>query len=245
LLKHRAGSYAPSFKAIDMRPLYLLCVLLCFSCSTVKRTPAPSVDLYSAAQEWPVKINDGWLSAKTISYGSYTTTSRRNGISSAANISFVKAAENAFNFNVKDSTEQILVQALNTPAVTFSGRSLPETLSKLPGSTALFYTLVNGIRHAPLVRWELILKKPHYLELNDNKPAGVLRSPNEDIGISAHNRFGIVNSYEKTCFEFREHGTPVAAVIPGAQPRVWVSKRITKEKEKILAAAIGALLLRE
>ena len=102
-----------------MRPLYLLYALLCFSCSTVKKTPAPSLDLYSAAQEWPVKINDGWLSAKTISYGSYATTSRRNGISSAANISFVKAAENAFNFNVKDSTEQILVQALNTPAVTF------------------------------------------------------------------------------------------------------------------------------
>ncbi|WP_298737155.1 hypothetical protein [uncultured Chitinophaga sp.] len=228
-----------------MRPLCLLCTLLCLSCSTMTRTPAASADLYSASQEWPVKINDGWLSAKTISYGSYITSSRRNGINSAANITFIKTSENAFNFNVKDSTEQILVQSLNTPAVAFSGRSLPETLAKLPGNTVLFYSLINGIRQAPLVRWELILKKPHYLELNENNPAGVLRSPNEDIGISAHNRFGIVNSYEKVCFEFREHGTPVAAVIPGAQPRVWVSKRITKEKEKILAAAIGALLLRE
>lgn len=230
---------------MNIRPLCLLYTLLCLSCSTVKNTSAPSVDLYSSAQEWPVKINDGWLSAKTISYGSYTTSSRRNGISPAANITFVKTTENAFNFNVKDSTEQILVQSLNTPAVTFSGRNLPETLTKLPGATPLFYTLVNGIQSAPLIRWELILKKPHYLELNENKAAGVLRSPNEDIGISAHNRLGIVNSYEKICFEFRDHGTPVAAVMPGAQPRVWVSKRITKEKEKILAAAIGALLLRE
>lgn len=228
-----------------MRSLCLLYALLCISCSTVKRTTTPSIDLYSSAQEWPVKINDGWLSAKTISYGKYTTSSRRNGISPATNITFVKTAENAFNFNVKDSSEQILVQSLNTPAVTFSGRSLPEALAKLPGSAPLFYTLVNGVQSAPLARWELILKKPHYLELNENKAAGVLRSPSEDIGISAHNRFGIVNSYERICFEFREHGTPVAAVIPGTQPRVWVSKRITKEKEKILAAAIGALLLRE
>lgn len=228
-----------------MRPLCLLYALLCLSCSTIKKTPAPSADLYTSAQEWVVKINDGWLSAKTISYGNYSTSSRRNGVTAAANITFVKAAENAFNFSVKDSTEQILVQSLNTPAVTFSGRSLPETLAKLPGSTPLFYALVNGIRSAPLVRWELILKKPHYLELNENKPAGVLRSPNENIDISAHNRFGIINSYEKICFELREHGVPIAAVMPGTQPRVWVSKRITKEKEKILAAAIGALLLGE
>lgn len=228
-----------------MRPLCLFAALLCCSCSTVKKTTAPSTDLYTSAQEWVVKINDGWLSAKTISYGNYATASRRNGIAAATNITFVKAAENAFNFTVKDSTEQILVQSLNTRMVTFSGRSLPSALTKLPPNTLLFYTLVNGIQSAPLVRWELMLKSPHYLELNENKPAGVLRSPNEDIGITAHNRFGIMNSYEKICFEFRDHGIPVAAVMPGAQPRVWVSKRITKDREKILAAAIGALLLRE
>jgi antitoxin (DNA-binding transcriptional repressor) of toxin-antitoxin stability system len=228
-----------------MRSLCLLAALVCFSCSTIKKTPVATADLYTSAQEWPVKVNDGWLSAKTISYGNYTTSSRRNGITPAANITFVKTAENAFNFTVKDSAEQILVQSLNARMITFSGRSLPASLAKLPASTQLFYVLVNGIQSAPLVRWELILKSPHYLELNENKPAGVLRSPGEEIGITAHNRFGIMNSYEKICFEFREHGTPVAAVVPGAQPRVWVSKRITKDKEKILAAAIGALLLRE
>ncbi len=228
-----------------MRSLCLIFSLLLCCCSTVKKTPATAYDLYTAAYEWTVKINDGWLSAKTVRYGSYTTASRRNGISATVNIAFVKTAENAFNFMVKDSTEQVLVQSLNTRLVTFSGRSLPSWLSNLPPNTPVFYTLVNGIQNAPLARWELLLKSPHYLELNDNKPAGVLRSPNEDIRITAHNRFGITNSYEKVCFEFQDHGTPVAAVIPGEQPRVWVSKRITKDREKILAAAIGALLLRE
>jgi hypothetical protein len=228
-----------------MRSLCLLFSLLLCCCSTVKRTPAATSDLYTTAQEWVVKINDGWLSAKTIRYGGYATTSRRNGIAATANISFVKSAENAFNFMVKDSAEQILVQSLNTRLVTFSGRSLPAWMANLPPNTPLFYTLVNGIQSAPLERWELLLKNPHYLELNDNKPAGMLRSPNEDIRITAHNRFGIMNSYEKVCFEFQDHGVPVAAVIPGAQPRVWVSKRITKDREKILASAIGALLLRE
>lgn len=228
-----------------MRPLCLITALLCLSCRTVKKAPAATTDLYTSAQEWTVKINDGWLSAKTISYGGYSTTSRRNGITPAANITFVKSAENAFNFAVKDSTEQILVQSLNTRMITFSGRSLPSSLAGLPANSPLFYTLVNGIQSAPLVRWELILKNPHYLELNENKPAGVLRSPGEEISITAHNRFGIMNSYEKICFEFRERGTPIAAVMPGARPRVWVSSRITKNKEKILAAAIGALLLRE
>lgn len=228
-----------------MRSLCLLAAIFLFSCSTIKKTPSTSNDLYVTGQDWTVTINDGWFSAKTVRYGSYSTSSRRNGIAAATNIAFVKAAENAFNFTVKDSVEQILVQSLNTRLITFSGRSLPTWLSTLPATTPVFYTVINGIQHAPLVRWEMILKTPHYLELNDNKPAGVLRSPNGDIRITAHNRFGIVNSYEKLCFEFQEQGVPIAAVMPGAQPKIWVSKRITKDKEKILAAAIGALLLRE
>jgi hypothetical protein len=220
-------------------------MLLFFGCSTIKKAPSASNDLYTSGQEWAVTINDGWFSAKTIRYGNYSTSSRRNGIAAATNITFVKAAENAFNFTVKDSTEQILVQSLNTRLITFSNRSLPDWLHTLPAATPLFYTVINGIQHAPLVRWEMILKAPHYLELNDNKPAGVLRSPNGDIRITAHNRFGTMNSYEKVCFEFQEQHVPVAAVIPGAEPKIWVSKRVTKDKEKILAAAIGALLLRE
>ncbi|KAA2244948.1 hypothetical protein F0L74_03020 [Chitinophaga agrisoli] len=222
--------------------LLLGCLLLCY-CSTVKKTAAPANDLYTSAQEWTVTTNDGWFSAKTIRYGAYTTADRKNGITPAVNIAF-KNVSNAFNFVVKDKAEQILVQTLNTPLISFSGRKLPDWLEKQAPNTPLFYSLINGIQSQPLVRWELVLKSPHYLELNANKPAGVLRSPAEDIRITAHNRFGVMNSYEKLCYEFQYRGVPVAAVMPGEQPRVWVSKTVTADKEKILAAAIGALLLR-
>ncbi len=223
--------------------LLLGCLLLC-QCSSVKKTAAPANDLYTSAQEWTVTINDGWFSAKTIQYGAYTTADRKNGIAAAVNIAFIKNASNAFNFLVKDKAEGILVQTLNTPLISFTGRKLPDWLEKQAPNTPLFYGLINGIQSEPLVRWELVLKSPHYLELNANKPAGLLRSPAEDIRITAHNRFGVMNSYEKVCYEFQYHGVPVAAVMPGAQPRVWVSKQVTASKEKILAAAIGALLLR-
>ncbi|GAA0530812.1 hypothetical protein [Chitinophaga japonensis] len=228
-----------------MRISLLLGGLLLYGCSMVKKTPAAAGnDLYTAAQEWKVQINDGWLSAKTIRYGNYTTSSRRNGMAAETNITFIKAAENPFNFYVKDSSEQILVQCLRTPRATFADRPLPAALAQEPTGARFFYALINGIQLHPLVRWELILKDPHYLELNDNKPAGILRSPEEDIRITAHNRMGIVNAYEKACYEFHYRGAPVAAVMPGAQPRVWVSNRITQDVEKILAAAIGALLMR-
>jgi len=48
--------------------------LLLAGCATVKRTVAPAAvhNLYTGPQEWPVKINDGWFTAKTISYGATT-----------------------------------------------------------------------------------------------------------------------------------------------------------------------------
>lgn len=116
-------------------------------------------DLYTNDQEWKVTIDDGWFSAKTFHYGAYSTSPRKNGVTAAANITF-KNIDNAFNFLVKDSSEQILVQALNTPRVTFSGRPLPAWLDKIPPTNPLFYMLVNGTQNNPLVRWELLLKKP-------------------------------------------------------------------------------------
>jgi len=229
---------------ITMRLSLLLgCLLLCH-CSTTQKPAATANNLYTGSQEWTTTVNDGWFSAKTIHYGAYTTSSRKNGIAGAVNVSFIKNAEQPFNFTVNDNNQQILVQTLSTPLISFTGRKLPDWLAKLPATTPVFYSVINGIQSQPLVRWELLLKNPHYLELNENKPVGVLRSPDQEIRITAHNRFGIMNSYEKVCYEFHYHGAPVAAVMPGQQPRVWVSKQVTGDQEKILAAAIGALLLR-
>jgi len=217
--------------------------VLCFASPVNTTTSAAAQDLYTDDQEWKVEISDGWFSAKTFHYGAYTTTARKNSVASATNITF-KNVDNPFNFLVKDSSEQILVQALSTPRVSFSGRALPDWLEKTPPTNPLFYILINGTQSNPLVRWELLLKNPHYLELNDNKPVGILRSPDTEIRVTAHNRFGIVNSYEKVCYEFHIKGNAVAAVMPGEQPRVWVSKRVKADTEKVLAAAIGALLFR-
>jgi hypothetical protein len=220
--------------------------MLCLGSTANHTAPAPGLaghELYTDDQEWKVTIDDGWFSAKTLRYGAYSTSPRKNGVTPAANLAF-KNIDNAFNFLVKDSSEQILVQALNTPRVTFSGRSLPAWLDKTPPTNPLFYMLINGTQSNPLVRWELLLKNPHFLELNDNKPVGILRSPGTDIRITAHNRFGIANSYEKLCYEFHYKGNAIAAVMPGPQPRVWVSKKVSGDMQKVLAAAIGALLFR-
>ncbi|MEZ2441661.1 hypothetical protein AB6805_08055 [Chitinophaga sp. RCC_12] len=212
--------------------------LLLWSCSTTKPTAVKS-SLYTSDQEWAVKVKDGWLSAKTISFGLYSTTSRKNGVAEAT---FVKDPKNAFNFYLNGNEEHLLIQTMNTTAIVFSNRDLPAYLSSLPGATDLRYTLINGTRNEPLKRWEMIIKSPHYLELNENKPAGVLRSTDTDIRITAHNRFGKVNSYESVCYEFQYRGQPIAAVIPGEKPRVWMSRDAPPELSKTLAAAIAAFL---
>ncbi|SKA15427.1 hypothetical protein SAMN04488128_1021152 [Chitinophaga eiseniae] len=219
--------------------------LFLLSCTTAKQsTTSPTVNnLYSQAQEWPVKVNDGWLTAKTISFGLYSTSSRKNGVAETMG-SFIKDPKTPFNFYVNGNDEHILVQTMNTTRIAFSNRDLPAVLKDLDGSAALSYTLINGTKNEPLKRWEMILKSPGYLELNNNKPTGILRCADTDIRITAHNRYGKVNSYEKVCYEFQYRGQPVAAVIAGDKPRVWVSKDAPAETIKTLAAAIGALLLR-
>lgn len=221
-------------------------ILFLLSCTATKQ-PANNTNsgnnLYSQAQEWPVKVNDGWLTAKTISYGLYTTSSRKNGVAETMG-SFIKDPKNPFSFYVSGNDERILVQTMNTNRIAFSNRDLPAVLKDLDGSAPLSYTLINGTKNEPLKRWEMILKSPGYLELNNNKQAGILRCADTDIRITAHNRFGKVNSYEKVCYEFQYRGQPVAAVIAGDKPRVWVSKDAPAETTKTLAAAIGALLLR-
>lgn len=219
--------------------------LLLAGCATVKRTVAPAAvhNLYTGPQEWPVKINDGWFTAKTISYGAYTTSSRKNGLADAAAVSFVKDPRNPFNFKVSGMEENILVQVLGASRIAFDKRPLPASLGSMPAAAPFFYALLNGTRNEPLKRWELIVKDPTYLELNENKPVGILRSLQDDIRVTAHNRFGAKNSYT-ICYEFHYRGQPAAAVMPGEKPRVWMNPETDAAMQPVLAAAIGALLLR-
>ncbi|SFD33623.1 hypothetical protein SAMN05518672_1011690 [Chitinophaga sp. CF118] len=200
--------------------------------------------LYTPAQEWPVKINDGWFTAKTITYGPYTTTDRKNGIADAAAVSFIKDPQAPFNFIVTGQDERILVQELRALHVAFSSRSLPSFLDNMPSTAPFSYVQINGTKNDPLKRWELILKEATYLELNENKPLGTLRSDQDEIRITAHNDFGTKNSYENICYEFHYRRKDIAAVIPGEKPRIWMSTEIPVTLQPVLAATIGALLLR-
>jgi hypothetical protein len=200
--------------------------------------------LYTPAQEWPVKITDGWFTAKTISWGLYTTADRKNGIADATAVGFIKDPVAPFNFMVSGQDEKILVQELRALHIAFSNRSLPSFLDNMPATAPYSYVQINGTKNEPLKRWELILKEVTYLELNDNKPAGILRSEEDEIRITAHNNFGTKNSYENICYEFHYRRKEIAAVIPGEKPRVWMSADMPAALQPILAAAIGALLLR-
>jgi len=200
--------------------------------------------LYTTAQEWPIKINDGWFTAKTISFGPYTTADRKNGVSEAAAISFIKEPISPFNFLVTGADEKILIQELRALHIAFSGRSLPSFLDNMPPTAQFTYVQINGTKNEPLKRWELIVKDMTYLELNDNKPAGILRTEQDEIRVTAHNDFGTKNSYENICYEFHYRRKEIAAVIPGEHPRVWMSADIKPELQPVIAAAIGSLLLR-
>lgn len=220
------------------RSLLIALFLACFTSGYSQK------GLYNPSQEWPIKISDGWFTAKTISYGPYSTSSRKNGISDAASISFIKDPQNPFNFIMTGQDESILIQELKALHIAFSSRSLPSFLDNMPSTAPYTYVQINGTKNDPLKRWELILKEATYLELNDNKPAGILRSDKDEIRITAHNNFGTKNSYENICYEFHYRRKDLAAVIPGEKPRVWMSADIPAELQAVIAAAIGALLLR-
>jgi len=218
----------------------LTLVLLLTCCSHIS-----AQGLYTAAQEWPVKISDGWFTARTISFGEYTTSSRKNGIADREVVSFIKDPINPFNCRVSGKEENILIQVIQAAHVAFSGHSLPSFLDNMPATAVFSYILINGTKIEPLKRWEMILKDVNYLELNENKPAGILRSADDELRITAHNRFGTTNSYENICYEFHIRRQVVAAVVTGAHPRVWMSAEMDgKPLQPVLVAAIGALLVR-
>ena len=105
---------------------------------------------------------------------------------------------------------------------------------------------VGGTVQDPLKSWELLLKKNIvFLELNDNKPVGILRSSADEIRITAHNRYGIRNSTEKICYEFQLKGVPVAAVLTGETPKVWLHAKADAGLQRTLAAVMLGLLFKQ
>lgn len=223
-----------------LRNIFTLIVLIA-SCNIVFGQEG----LYTPTQEWPVKISDGWFTARTITFGPYSTSSRKNGIADAAAVSFIKDPLNPFSIRINGKEENILIQVIQSSHIAFSDRSLPSFLDNMPATAVFSYVLINGTKNEPLKRWEMILKDVTYLELNGNKPAGILRSEDDEVRITAHNRFGAKNSYENICYEFHIRRQVVAAVVTGAQPRVWMSAEMEgKPLQPVLAAAVGALLVR-
>lgn len=226
------------------RLLMMGCLPLFFACSVVKPV-AKAPDLYTSENELAVKIKDGWLSAKTVSLGTYNTSSRSNGVADHSPAKQIKQVNDAFYFTLKGRDVQIPVQMLSTNAITFSNRTLPQYMTGLPGDAPLWYIHVGATALSPLKTWELILKRNlSFLELNENKPVGVLRSAAEEIRVTVHNRFGIRNSYEKTCYEFQLKGIPVAAVIVGDAPKVWINSKADADLQQTLAGAMAALLFK-
>jgi hypothetical protein len=198
--------------------------------------------------EVPVTIKDGWFTAKTILFDKYTTADRRNGIDHPATTSFIKNPIDAFNFLLLCDTckqgSKANIQALYTPRIAFPDHSLPSILDHEPGTNRFTYIAIQPA-DSTLGNWEMILRTMTYLDLNDNKQAGILRSPLGEIKVTANNQFGTVNSYENIRYEFVYRKKIVAAVIPGANPRVWFDLTNIKEEQRlIIAAAIAALLLR-
>ncbi|RPD38482.1 hypothetical protein [Chitinophaga barathri] len=224
-------------------PVIALCLLFT-ACATVKK-PAADPGLYIAANELPVKIKDGWLTAKTLTLGAYTTSSRTNGVAANTPAKQFKSTSDAFYFTVKGQDAELPVQVLSTGKITFSNRPLPAYLNTLPGDAPLWYIFAGGTAQDPLKSWELLLKKNiAFLELNDNKPVGILRSSTDEIRITAHNRYGIRNSTEKICYEFQLKGVPVAAVVTGENPRAWIHSKADANLQRTLAAIMLGLLFK-
>ncbi|MBW8686052.1 hypothetical protein [Chitinophaga rhizophila] len=221
---------------------YLPALLLVIACHTMAFSQKA---LYTSAQELPVKIDDGWFTARTISFGPYQTSSRKNGIDAGTDLSFIKSPQHPFNFRVTGNNADILIQVIQVAHIGLSGLSLPSFLDKMPPPALFTYAGINAGKNEPQQQWQMILKDMTYLELNDNKPAGILQSPETDIRITANNRFGAKNSYENICYEFHYRKEVVAAVVTGQQPRVWMSTKTDHTPlQAMLAAAIGTLLVR-
>jgi len=221
---------------------HFIAVILLLACNTALFAQK---DLYTPEQALPVTINDGWFTARTITFGAYSTGSRENGVSKDADIGPVKDPLRPFNFRLKGKEEDILVQVIQATHIAFLGYSQPSFLAGMPSTATFTWISFKGGKNEPLKQWQLLLKDMTYLELNDNKPAGQLRSADDEIRITANNRFGAKNSYENICYEFHLRKQLLAAVVTGAHPRVWMRADTEGTPlQPVLAAAIAALLVR-
>ncbi len=221
----------------------MIVIMLLLIAGTATAQRFPKDDLYDTAHQWRVSIDDGWFTAKTITYGDYSTSSRKNGISPAL-APTIKTPGKAFYFNVSGNGTTTTVQTAEVTHIAFLNSDLPDFLSKASDKATLFYALFDLPANEGQQRWEMILKSSTYMELNADKPAGILRTAGENIRITANNRFGPANSYENLCYVFKSGKKSVAAVIPGATPEVWVRNGLDPATTRVLTAAIGALLLR-
>ncbi|WP_343700592.1 hypothetical protein [Chitinophaga sp.] len=221
--------------------------MLCMACSA----PKPAVikkdpGLYIQPHAVAVTVKDGWFTAKTLTLGEYATSSRTNGVAANTPPKQWRSVSDAFYFSVKTAEEQFPVQVLSAPRITFSNRPLPASLSTLPGDALLWYVTLGAVSSAPLKNWEFILKRNiSFVELNENKQVGILRSATDELKVTAHNRYGTRNSYEKTCYEFQLRGMPVAAVIPGETPQAWMHEKADAALRQTLAGAMLALVFNE
>lgn len=221
----------------------LCCLLFALTGYTTPNSDDKPKELYTPENEWATVLHDGLFTAKSFSIGAYKTGSRSNGTSAQGLPPSIKHPKDAFYYTISGPNDTLNVQTLNTVHVVFAERDLPSFLDKAAADAAFFFALLRQPSH-PEVQWELIMKQPTYLDLNDDKPVGVLTLDKTTYRITAHNHFGIVNSYEKITYEIQERGKPLAAVMPGAQPKVWVSKTVTREQEVLFAGVISALLFR-
>ncbi|PUZ28485.1 hypothetical protein DCC81_03090 [Chitinophaga parva] len=221
--------------------LLLLCCLV--TACTTTRPKYTDPGLYTIPQEWATSLHDGWFSARTYSLGKYSTGSRQGGIAKAGLPLAIQHPTDAYFYTVSGPSGSLAVQTLNTVRVVFGDRPLPAYLSSVAGTTPVFYALVNDPVQS-MARWELLLRNASYLELNQDAPIGVLQLDKVSYRVTAHNHFGTINSYEKVTYEIQDHGKPLAAVMPGAVPRVWVSSTVTPQQEALFAAVISTLLLR-
>lgn len=222
--------------------LAVACLLMA-GCGVTKTASSPG--LYTSANEMSVKTDDGWFSAKTISIGEFSTSSRTNGIPSGAPAKQWKNVSDAFYFTLKNGGAQLPVQVLSTPRITFSARTFPGWFPAMGNDAPLWYIHAGATAADPLKSWEMILKRNiAFLELNDNKVIGILRSPTDELKVTAHNRYGAVNSADKICYEFQFKGMPVAAVLTGKDQRAWLQKELDPAMRETLAAMMLGLLFR-
>ncbi|RAJ01560.1 hypothetical protein LX64_03776 [Chitinophaga skermanii] len=208
-------------------------------------TPSTTKDIYDDANEWKVSIDDGWFTAKIVQYGPYTTSSKRTGVIKSSPAERFKEKKLAFNYTVTSVHDTSNVQVLYTPAIAFMEAGLPNYLEPKTNSSNYYYAVFSYPQKADSIKGEMILKAPHYLMLNDNKSIGVLTQGKKEFTITANNKFGIVNSYEKMCYEIRDRKKVIAAYRVEKVPKMWVAQNIDDNTKSLVAAAFGALLLKE